>query len=383
MDGLTGVLAVVDDEPVASLLETQLVRHAACSEHQLAHRGDVRWLEVVDRSDVRPRDDEHVGRCHRANVAKGERVLVLVHDVGGNLLLEDVAEQAAHVGSLYEKSPRSVERRALSGHTGASSGDVTYFDGVVVDGMLVEAGAVPVVAGIGVLVVVADGVAVVLVVDGSPAGLLSLPPQAARVAMAQRTKSFFMMVASRAGVLRLFAVARQGKVALCRGEPLNVRCRNGEARRGNDAAFFEPHKMDGRSRLRRVVRPSSGRARSWKMREATKATKGRGEHQGSWSHTLAFALFRGCQVLRPRSRRRKAGRNLGREWKRGPVEERGILALVAFSPHCALRGLPDLVFEAVGTDVPVPQRSGYAASEAASASKRLRRGSSLRMTRRK
>jgi hypothetical protein len=33
-----------------------------------------------------------------------------------------------------------------------------------------------------------------LVVDGSPAGLLSLPPQAVRTAMAERTRSFFMML---------------------------------------------------------------------------------------------------------------------------------------------------------------------------------------------
>src|SRR5689334_7901374 len=58
------------------------------------------------------------------------------------------------------------------------------------------------------------GVAVVLVVDGSPAGLLSLPPQAARTAMADRTKSFFMMVASEAHVLRCFSACRQEKVAI-------------------------------------------------------------------------------------------------------------------------------------------------------------------------
>jgi hypothetical protein len=52
----------------------------------------------------------------------------------------------------------------------------------------------PVPEGAGVAEDAPDGVE--LVVDGS-AGLGSLPPQAARAAMADRTKSFFMIIASR------------------------------------------------------------------------------------------------------------------------------------------------------------------------------------------
>lgn len=61
----------------------------------------------------------------------------------------------------------------------------------------VVAGAAVVPDGAGVADV-PEGVAVVLVVDGSPAGLLSAPPQAARAAMADRTRSFFMIIASEA-----------------------------------------------------------------------------------------------------------------------------------------------------------------------------------------
>lgn len=60
----------------------------------------------------------------------------------------------------------------------------------------VVAGAAVVPEGAAAAVDVPEGAAVAFVVDGSPAGLLSLPPQAARAAIADRTKSFFMMVAS-------------------------------------------------------------------------------------------------------------------------------------------------------------------------------------------
>jgi len=71
-------------------------------------------------------------------------------------------------------------------------------------------------AGAGVSVLAGAVVLVLLVVDGS-AGLGSLPPHAARTAIAERTKSFFIVIASRAGVFRRLEGIRQGKVALWHG----------------------------------------------------------------------------------------------------------------------------------------------------------------------
>lgn len=86
----------------------------------------------------------------------------------------------------------------------------------------VVAGAADVSVLAGAAVEVVAGVELVLlVVDGSPAGLLSLPPQAARTAMAERTRSFFIIVASRAAVFRCLSACRQGKAAGWDGECAN------------------------------------------------------------------------------------------------------------------------------------------------------------------
>ena len=80
--------------------------------------------------------------------------------------------------------------------------------------MLVVPGAADVSVVAGAAVVASAGVELVLlVVDGSPAGLLSLPPQAARTAMAERTRSFFIVIASRPAVFRRLEGCRQGKAA--------------------------------------------------------------------------------------------------------------------------------------------------------------------------
>src|SRR5690606_1749370 len=102
--GLSGLVAVVDDEAEPVLHEPELIGHATRREHDLTHRLDVLRLEVVDGRDVLLRNDEHVGRRDRPDVLERERVVVLVDDRGRDLLLEDVAEQAAHGQRAYAAS---------------------------------------------------------------------------------------------------------------------------------------------------------------------------------------------------------------------------------------------------------------------------------------
>ena len=48
--------------------------------------------DVVGRRDVDLRDHEHVHRRLGPDVAEGERLVVLVHDVGGDFTIDDAAE---------------------------------------------------------------------------------------------------------------------------------------------------------------------------------------------------------------------------------------------------------------------------------------------------
>lgn len=72
---------------------------------------------------------------------------------------------------------------------GASAGLASSVEAGAVESVGVDSGVAA-----GSAVGVAAGELVLLVVDGSSAGLLSLPPQAARTAMAERIRSFFIIL---------------------------------------------------------------------------------------------------------------------------------------------------------------------------------------------
>ena len=69
---------------------------------QLAHQRVVLGGEVVERRDVAPRHDQHVDRGLGVDVVEGHHVLVLVDELGGDLLAADLAEEA-----VRHASPRS------------------------------------------------------------------------------------------------------------------------------------------------------------------------------------------------------------------------------------------------------------------------------------
>jgi hypothetical protein len=96
MDSLACGVSVVDDESVAGLRETEAVSDASCSDEDVADRRRIRGGELVDVGDVPPWYDENVRRCDGTDVPERDDMLVFVDDVARDLLLDDVAEKAAH-----------------------------------------------------------------------------------------------------------------------------------------------------------------------------------------------------------------------------------------------------------------------------------------------
>ena len=96
IDALPRVRALVDDDAVARLTEPEILCHLPRGEHHVPERRCVFHSRVANAGDVLLRDHEHVRRRDGAKVLKGERVLVLEHDLRGDLATHDFAKEAAH-----------------------------------------------------------------------------------------------------------------------------------------------------------------------------------------------------------------------------------------------------------------------------------------------
>ncbi len=63
--------------------------------------GSVRWSGIVEGRDMLARDDERVDGRVRIDVAEGDRLLVLVNNIGGNLARDDATEDAIWLGHIF------------------------------------------------------------------------------------------------------------------------------------------------------------------------------------------------------------------------------------------------------------------------------------------
>ena len=93
---LAAVLVAVDDEPEAVFGDAFGLRDVARHDEHVAERALVLVAHVVDRGDRLVRDDEHVHRRLRADVAERGDAIVLVDDGGGNLAGDDLFEDGGH-----------------------------------------------------------------------------------------------------------------------------------------------------------------------------------------------------------------------------------------------------------------------------------------------
>src|SRR5579884_2722695 len=110
LDRLTAVAADVRDEAVARAGDPLVVRNALREAEHPAPQLVVLNTELVRGDDVLPRDDEHVHRCLRVDVANGEDRIVLSHVRRGDLVPADAAEETVtHAGmSVPRRAPAST-----------------------------------------------------------------------------------------------------------------------------------------------------------------------------------------------------------------------------------------------------------------------------------
>lgn len=112
----------IEDQPVSSLINVQVVRYLPCPEEQFGDHGTVLVGEVVDASDVPCGDDEDVNRGLGADVFEGHDRFILIHEIGRSLPFHDLTESAVfhildsmgpgHVGFMNDSGCVSTEPAA-------------------------------------------------------------------------------------------------------------------------------------------------------------------------------------------------------------------------------------------------------------------------------
>src|SRR5690349_2590111 len=92
-DRLPGVAVGVEHHPEAAGRNAALFGDGGRAPRQLADNRVVLRRQLVERRDVALGDDEHMRRGLRLDVFEGQDAFVLVHDLGWQLAVDDLAEK--------------------------------------------------------------------------------------------------------------------------------------------------------------------------------------------------------------------------------------------------------------------------------------------------
>jgi hypothetical protein len=115
--GLSCIKAVVDDHPVAALIETFLRSNGLGNKEKVTNEFTIRNGDTVDVGDMFFGHDESVNWCLGIEVFKGECVLVLMDDRRRNFFFDDLAKNTVRIrthsfspGLFPEKLLKKQER---------------------------------------------------------------------------------------------------------------------------------------------------------------------------------------------------------------------------------------------------------------------------------
>ena len=95
--GLSGAAAVIDDHAIAVGIETFFLCDFFRGQEKMPDEVLVGRGRAVDLGDVLPGNDEDVDGRLGTDVLEGGHELVLVHDIGRDLSLDDLTEDAVRI----------------------------------------------------------------------------------------------------------------------------------------------------------------------------------------------------------------------------------------------------------------------------------------------
>jgi hypothetical protein len=89
---LAGVASGVRNDPIAGLRQPLLFRHVGTGYQELSQEIGVLIAAVLYRCHMFFRDDKGMDRRLRVDIVKGQRAIILVHDLGRDRLLNNLAK---------------------------------------------------------------------------------------------------------------------------------------------------------------------------------------------------------------------------------------------------------------------------------------------------
>ncbi len=92
-DALPGSLALIDHQSVA-IVEFEHLGDRSGRVEQVGMVANLRHFR--DPRNLGTRNDQHMNRGHRLNVAKGDALVVLPNDIGGDFAVDDLGEEGGH-----------------------------------------------------------------------------------------------------------------------------------------------------------------------------------------------------------------------------------------------------------------------------------------------
>jgi len=104
-DGLTGIAAVVDDQPVATFVKPAFFSERLSDKEQVSDKLPFDLCDTVDVPDMLFGHDQNVRRRLWINVIECDGMLIFVDQLGGYLFFNDLAEYAVRIVNHFIPSP--------------------------------------------------------------------------------------------------------------------------------------------------------------------------------------------------------------------------------------------------------------------------------------
>ena len=100
--GFPPVRSIVDDQPITGFFELELATDTLGGGEKMAENGMILRRHGRVAGMVFFGNQKNMNGCLRADVPEGEDVLVLVHDIGGHLAIDDALENRLGHGADYQ-----------------------------------------------------------------------------------------------------------------------------------------------------------------------------------------------------------------------------------------------------------------------------------------
>lgn len=108
-DGLPGIAAVIDDQSVAAFIKPAFFPERLCDKEQMPNKLPIDLFNTMDIPDMIFWHDQDMRWRLRIDVLECDGVVIFMDQFGGNLFLDDLAEDAVRIVNHVTSSSLPVQ----------------------------------------------------------------------------------------------------------------------------------------------------------------------------------------------------------------------------------------------------------------------------------